>query len=85
MSLLFGIMLIPVVGMLGAAIDYGSALRVRAIQQTISDETALLVADTETVVAATAGFNVAQTELSKRLGNKFVLDRTSINGVWLVH
>jgi Flp pilus assembly protein TadG len=83
MSLLFGVMMIPVIGAMGAAVDYGLALRVRAIQQTISDQTALVVADAETVAAATAGFNIAQTELSKRLGDKFVLDRTNISGKWL--
>jgi Flp pilus assembly protein TadG len=82
-SVLFGFMMIPVIGALGAAVDYGLALRVRTIQQTISDQTALVVADAETVAAATAGFNIARSELSKRLGDKFVLDRTSINGAWL--
>ncbi|GJD66583.1 TadE/TadG family type IV pilus assembly protein [Methylobacterium frigidaeris] len=81
--LIFAVLLVPVVGFLGAAVDYGVALRVRTIEQVISDRTALLVADADTVAAASASFSLGQNELSKRLGTKVGQDNTNIIGSWL--
>ncbi|TNC05448.1 hypothetical protein FF100_35655 [Methylobacterium terricola] len=80
---LFGILLIPLIGMLGAAVDFGSAMRIRAIEQTVSDQTALLVADAETPAAASERFDFARQELVRKLGARSDQGGFQISGRWL--
>lgn len=80
---LFGILLIPLLGMLGVAVDFGTAIRIRAIEQTISDQTALLVADADTASAASERFDFARKELVRKLGARSEQGGFRIDGSWL--
>ncbi len=77
-AIFFAVMLIPVIGFLGAAVDYAIALRSRGIQQNISDEAALLIANAETSAAAIAGLKFAHDEISKRFAKTSNQEDTSI-------
>lgn len=82
-AIFFAVMLIPVIGFLGAAVDYAIALRSRGIQQNISDEAALLIANAKTSAAAIAGLKFAHDEISKRFAKTSNQEDTSIVGIWL--
>lgn len=70
-------------GIAGAAVDYGNALRIRSVEQSVSDATALLVAGADTIVARSEGFRLAEAQLKSRLGDQSVTGGYRINGEWI--
>jgi Flp pilus assembly protein TadG len=70
-------------GIGGAALDYGNAVRIRAVEQSVSDATALLVAGADTPLARTEGFRLAEAQLRARLGDQSSTGGYRISGAWI--
>lgn len=70
-------------GIGGAALDYGNAVRIRTVEQSVSDATALLVAGADTPLARTEGFRLAEAQLRARLGDQSSTGGYRIAGAWI--
>lgn len=70
-------------GIAGAALDYGNAVRIRTVEQSVSDATALLVAGADTPLARTEGFRLAEAQLRARLGDQSSAGGYRIEGAWI--
>ncbi|ACL60465.1 TadE/TadG family type IV pilus assembly protein [Methylobacterium nodulans] len=82
-ALIFAAAMIPLFGLAGAALDYANARRVRDVLQSISDATALLVADADTPTVAERSFKLAENQLISRLGDRSGSGGYTIKGEWL--
>lgn len=80
---IFGFSLPVLLGAGGLAIDYGNAVRIRAVESSIADATALLVANADTVAAATEGLRLASAQLTSRLGAVNTSSGFQVNGTWI--
>lgn len=68
-AVLFGLSLPVLIGAAGIAVDYGRMLEVRSFARRIADETALLVANSDTTSAANDAIINAKNQLNSRLSN----------------
>lgn len=66
----FAIMLPVLFGAGGAAIDYGNVIRIRNVEASIADATALLGANADTPEAALESLRLAKAQLVARLGKR---------------
>ncbi|MCJ2009195.1 pilus assembly protein [Methylobacterium sp. WL30] len=80
---IFGLTLPLLVGASGLAIDYGNAVRIRAVEASVADATALLVANADTVAAATEGLRLASAQLTSQLGSVKTTNGFQVNGTWV--
>lgn len=81
--LIFGFSLPLLLGAGGLAVDYGNAVRIRAVEASVADATALLVANADTVAAATEGLRLASSQLTTRLGTANTINGFQVNGAWI--
>ncbi|QGY05516.1 hypothetical protein MMSR116_29205 [Methylobacterium mesophilicum SR1.6/6] len=81
--MIFGLSLPLLLGAGGLVIDYGNAVRIRAVESSIADATALLVANADTVAAATEGLRLASAQLTSRLGTAGTTGGYQVNGSWI--
>ena len=81
--MIFGLSLPLLLGAGGLVIDYGNAVRVRAVESSVADATALLVANADTVAAATEGLRLAGAQLTARLGSANSTTGFQVNGTWI--
>ena len=81
--LIFGLSLPLLIGASGLVIDYGNAVRIRAVESSVADATALLVANADTVAAATEGLRLASAQLTSRLGSASTTNGFQVNGKWI--
>ncbi|MCJ2017562.1 DUF4114 domain-containing protein [Methylobacterium sp. E-065] len=81
--LIFGLSLPLLLGAGGLVIDYGNAVRIRAVESSVADATALLVANADTVAAATEGLRLASAQLTSRIGSGATTNGFQINGSWI--
>ncbi|WP_375408324.1 TadE/TadG family type IV pilus assembly protein [uncultured Methylobacterium sp.] len=68
--ILFALGLPVMLGVAGTAIDYGNATRIRAIEQSISDATTLLVASGDTLDERSKALTMAEAQLRSQLGSQ---------------
>jgi len=80
---MFALLLPILFGVGGAAIDYGNAVRIRAVEASVADATALLVANADTVTAATEAFNLANSQLMTSLGDQSATGGFKVTGNWV--
>ena len=80
---IFALSLPLLLGAGGLAIDYGNAVRIRAVEASVADATALLVANADTVAAASEGLRLASTQLTSRLGTANSINGYQVNGSWI--
>lgn len=80
---IFGLSLPLLLGAGGLVIDYGNAVRIRAVESSVADATALLVANADTVAAATEGLRLASAQLTSRIGSGTTTNGFQINGSWI--
>ncbi|WP_267426982.1 pilus assembly protein TadG-related protein [Methylobacterium sp. GC_Met_2] len=80
---IFGLSLPLLLGAGGLVIDYGNAVRIRAVESSVADATALLVANADTVAAATEGLRLASAQLTSRIGSGSTTNGFQINGSWI--
>ncbi len=82
-AVVFGLALIPMLGMVGAALDFGRAARIREVQQSIADATALYGASADTASVAALALGFAQDELLRRLGDRSATGGYAVTGAWI--
>jgi Flp pilus assembly protein TadG len=80
---IFGLGLPLLLGASGLVIDYGNAVRIRSVESSVADATALLVANADTVAAATEGLRLASAQLTSRLGSANTTNGFQVNGTWI--
>ncbi|WP_342112136.1 hypothetical protein [Methylobacterium sp. SI9] len=80
---IFGLSLPLLLGACGLVIDYGNAVRIRAVEASVADATALLVANADTVAAAAEGLRLASAQLTSRIGSGSTTNGFQINGSWI--
>lgn len=68
--ILFALGLPVMLGVAGAAVDYGNAARIRAVEQSISDATTLLVAAGDNTNERAKALTLAEAQLRSQLGNQ---------------
>lgn len=68
-AVIFSLSLPILLGTAGFAVDYGRMLEVRSFARRIADETALLVANSDSVSTATDAITNAKNQLTSRLNN----------------
>lgn len=81
--LIFGLSLPLLLGASGLVIDYSNAIRIRAVEASVADATALLVANADTVAAATEGLRLASAQLNSRLDTSSTAGGFQVNGTWI--
>ncbi len=79
----FAITLPVLFGAGGAAIDYGNAIRIRNVEASIADSTALLGANADTPVAAIEALRLANAQLVARLGDQSATGGYTITNGWI--
>lgn len=67
----------------GAAIDYGYAIRIRNVEASIADSTALLGANAETPLAAAEALRLANAQLVARIGAQTATGGYTITNGWV--
>ncbi|MCG6121332.1 MAG: pilus assembly protein TadG-related protein [Microvirga sp.] len=80
-ALIFGLTLLPIMGFVGAAVDYSRATSVRESLRSASDQVAVAVASAETPVGAAAALTAAENSLRAEFGP--TLRSISVAGSWL--
>ncbi|MCJ2033188.1 TadE/TadG family type IV pilus assembly protein [Methylobacterium sp. J-068] len=81
--IMFALLLPVIFGIGGAVVDYGNAIRIRSVEATVADATALLVANADTTAAAAEAFNLANAQLTSTLGTQSETGGFKITGNWL--
>lgn len=81
--IIFGLGLPLLLGASGLVIDYGNAVRIRAVESSVADATALLVASADTIAAANEGLRLASAQLTTRLGNAGTTNGYQVDGKWI--
>lgn len=79
----FAIMLPVLFGAGGAAIDYGNAIRIRNVEASIADSTALLGANADNPLAAIESIRLANAQLVARLGDRSATGGYTITNTWV--
>ena len=79
----FAIMLPVLFGAGGAAIDYGKAIRIRSVEASVADATALLGANADTPLAAVEAIRLANAQLVARLGDQSATGGYTITNRWI--
>lgn len=79
----FAIMLPVLFGAGGAAIDYGNVIRIRSVEASIADSTALLGANADTPLAALESIRLANAQLVARLGDQSATGGYTITNGWI--
>lgn len=82
-AIIFGFALPLLLGAGGLAVDYGNAIRIRAVEASVADATALLVAGADTVAGATEGLRLANAQLTSRLGSSNTVSGYQVTGTWI--
>jgi Flp pilus assembly protein TadG len=82
-AIIFGFALPVLLGAGGLAVDYGNAIRIRAVEASVADATALLVAGADTVAGATEGIRLANAQLTSRLGSSNTVSGYQVTGTWI--
>ena len=80
---MFAIMLPVLFGAGGAAIDYGNVIRIRSVEASIADSTALLGANADTPAAALESIRLANAQLVARLGDRSSTGGYTITNGWI--
>lgn len=81
--IIFALSLPLVLGTGGIIVDYSNSVRIRTTQSSIADATALLVANADTVEAATQAYNLANSQLVSKLGNPINPGGYTVEGKWI--
>lgn len=82
-AILFGVSLPLLFGAAGTAVDYGNMARIRAVERSVADSTALLVASADTPEAAVEGIRLATAQLNTRLSGQSANGGFDVTGQWL--
>ena len=79
----FALTLPLLIGAGGAAVDYGKAVRIRSIQASIADATALLGANADSPAAAIEARRLAEAQVTARLATQIVPGSYTISNDWI--
>lgn len=80
-ALIFGLTLLPLVGFVGAAVDYSRAMSVRESLRSTSDKIAVAIASADTPNGAAAALAAAEHDLREEFGS--ALRSVSVSGSWI--